>query len=154
MSALAELSPLVGKWQGTNHLWLAPDEPVRLSESTAEIRAIAQDQFSELLYTWSESGLPQEGRMILGRFPDSPHVRAIWLDTWHMMNQFMDCEGGVNENGEVWVRGSYPAPPGPDWGWQITFAGRGADAFRLQMHNITPEGEMFLAVEVAYTRQP
>ncbi len=28
MAAPVEISNLIGKWQGTNHLWLQPGEPV------------------------------------------------------------------------------------------------------------------------------
>lgn len=154
MTAIAELSQLIGKWQGTNQLWLFPGDPVRLSHSLAEIRAISHDQFTELRYTWAEDGQPQEGQIILGQPSDSTQVKAVWLDTWHMAHQFMVCEGEIDENGAIWVKGSYAAPPGPDWGWKIALVPEGQDAFRFLMYNITPEGEEFLAVEVAYTRQP
>ena len=153
MTALAELTAITGRWQGANHLWLTPQEPVHKSESTAEISAIAHEQFIEIFYTWADEGKPQEGRIILGRSSTSDLVHAVWFDTWHMAHLFMVCEGNVDEKGIVRVNGFYAAPPGPDWGWQITIEPEGKDAFRFIMHNITPDGEKFLAVEVAYSRQ-
>ena len=67
MSALAVLTGLVGNWQGSNHLWLSPEEPVRKSESVAKIRTTAQEQFSEIQYSWAYKDHPQEGRLILGQ---------------------------------------------------------------------------------------
>jgi hypothetical protein len=162
MTALDDLTALIGTWRGTKRLWLAPGEPVRESESGAEIATVAQGQFSELRYTWAYEGEPQEGRLIVGRGPADGAVQAVWFDTWHMRDQFMVCEGespAAGSRGEdaaegaVTVRGSYAAPPGPDWGWEIAIEPRGPDGFRLRMTNITPEGERFLAVEIGYARQ-
>jgi hypothetical protein len=152
MSALNELSELIGKWQGTNHLWLSPDHPVRKSDSGAEIRTIAQGQFTEIQYAWAFDGERQEGRIILGQPSKDSDVKAVWFDTWHMMNQFMLCDGNVYEKGVVSLKGTYAAPTGPDWGWQITIEPQGKDSFQLFMHNITPGGEKFLAVEIRYSR--
>ena len=153
MPALGEVIPLNGKWQGTNKLWLSPGEPVRESESLAEISTIAQGQFSEMRYTWAEGGKAQEGRIIIGHAPAGQAVNAVWFDTWHMMDQFMVCAGSVEAEGLVRVKGAYAAPPGPDWGWQIAVEPKWKDQFHLMMYNITPEGESFLAVETVYTRQ-
>ena len=65
----------------------------------------------------------------------------------------MVCEGKVDEEGIVCVRGTYSAPPGPDWGWQITIEPESEEVFRFLMHNITPEGKKELAVEVMYSQQ-
>jgi hypothetical protein len=153
MSTPSELKNLSGKWQGTSKLWLTPQEPVRLSESLAELSSIAQEQFTEIQYSWAYEGKPQAGRIILGQAAESKVVKAVWFDTWHMMNQFMICEGDVDDTGAVRVKGSYSAPPGPDWGWQITIEPIEQGAFRLLMHNILPDGQKFLAVEVTYSRQ-
>ncbi|MBI5932737.1 MAG: DUF1579 family protein [Chloroflexi bacterium] len=149
MIALSAITSLVGTWRGENQLWLAPGEPVRKSETTAEIEIVAHAQFTEMRYQWADEGHPQEGRIILGQSGDD--VKAVWFDTWHMANQFMLCDGRV-DGGAASVRGAYAAPPGPDWGWRVAFEPRGADAFRFTMYNITPDGQEFLAVEVLYSR--
>jgi hypothetical protein len=154
MSALAVLTNLVGKWQGTNQLWLSPEEPVRESESSAVIRTLAQGQFSEMQYSWADEGHPQEGRLILGQITGKKTIEAVWFDTWHMREEFMVCEGEIDEDGVVVsVQGTYAAPSGPDWGWEITIEPGDKNAFRFLMYNISPEGEKMLAVEVKYRRQ-
>lgn len=149
MAALTGLAKFCGRWQGTNRLWLQPGEPVHESASSAEIRVIAQEQFIEMVYTWSEAGKLQEGRLFLVQTPGSREVKAVWLDTWHLSHQFMTFAGEVDDAGAVTVKGTYPAPEGPDWGWQITLVS-GDGSWRLQMDNITPAGEAFLAVETIY----
>ena len=153
MAVPAQIAALIGTWRGTNHLWLSPGEPVRKSESRAEITTVAQEQFADIRYTWADKGKPQEGRLIIGQETEHEIVRAVWLDSWHMMDKFMICEGSIMAEGTVSVKGSYAAPPGPDWGWQIDIEPQENDSFRFAMHNISPEGEKMLAVEVIYSRQ-
>lgn len=153
MSALNEIINLNGRWQGTKHLWLSPDAPVRKSQSTAQIRNTAQEQFTEILYTWADEGQPQEGRLILGQESQQQVVNAVWFDTWHMREQFMICEGRVDDQGGVNIQGTYAAPPGPDWGWQIIIKPKDQDQLGLRMFNITPAGEKMLAVEINYSRK-
>ena len=99
MTALAVLTGLIGKWGGTNHLWLSPEDPVRESESTAKMSTIAQGQFSEIWYSWAYEDKPQEGRLILGQVTGSQVVNAVWFDTWHMREGFMICEGSLEDDG-------------------------------------------------------
>jgi hypothetical protein len=70
-----------------------------------------------------------------------------------MIGQFMVCNGTIETNGTVSIKGYYAAPPGPDWGWQVTIEPKGKDSFRFLMHNISPEDKNMLAVEVEYSRK-
>jgi hypothetical protein len=153
MTALDELTVLTGSWRGTKRLWLAPAEPVRESESAAEIATVARGQFSELRYTWAYEGEPQEGRLIVGRGTGDGAVRAVWFDTWHMRDQFMVCEGEIADEGVVSVEGSYAVPGGHDWGWAIAIEPGGPDAFCLRMYNMKPAGHRFLAVDIDCARE-
>jgi hypothetical protein len=56
-----------GSWQGRNYLWMEPGTPVFESDSTAQVRTVAQGQFTEISYTWAYEGDPQEGRLFIGR---------------------------------------------------------------------------------------
>ena len=50
------------------------------------------------------------------------------------------------------MRGSYAAPPGPDWGWRIAIRPGDGSALAIVMHNVTPGGEEAVAVEATYKR--
>ena len=145
------LKRLIGTWRGDNRLWLRPEQPFRASESTVEINLTAQGRFALIRYTWSYEGQPQDGMLLVGQEPAHRRVQGVWVDSWHMGDQFMLCEGSAEPNG-VWVKGSYPAPPDPDWGWQITIESHTDSAFRMVMHNISPEGSEMLAVETICSR--
>jgi hypothetical protein len=50
------------------------------------------------------------------------------------------------------VRGSYAAPPGPDWGWRITLAATATSEIEISMFNIDPNGKEELAVRATYKK--
>ena len=62
-----------------------------------------------------------------------------------MGRKFLACMG-PGSDGPIAVRGSYAAPPGPDWGWRIGIA-PGGDALRITHADIDAEGTEDRAVE-------
>ena len=154
MIAIEVFQGLLGGWRATNRLWLSPDDPVRESESLAVLRLLGREQFAEIEYSWAFDGKPQEGRIMVGQDPGSHAVKAVWFDSWHMRNDFMTCQGGVDPTGVAVLKGAYAAPPGPDWGWETLIEPALQDAFRLSMYNIPPGGGKELAVEANYSRVP
>ena len=63
------------------------------------------------------------------------------------------CQGTPEMDGSISVRGTYAAPPGPDWGWRIVLGPHDGAALHLQMYNISPDGTEEVAVHAEYTRQ-
>ncbi len=80
-------------------------------------------------------------------------VKAIWIDSWHMHDRYMPCQGVVRPDGVVSVKGSYAASPGPDWGWWIDIEASMEERLRVTMYNVPPEGKADLAVKAQYARQ-
>lgn len=152
MSVPTSLVALVGHWAGTKHVWLSPDDPARESDTTMSVALVAQGQFATLHYTWADEGTPQDGLLVLGHELASNAVQAGWIDSWHMPDKMMICQGTTAEQGVITVRGSYAAPPGPDWGWQIDIVPGSNDTFQLVMYNILPDGDSHRAVEATYRR--
>jgi hypothetical protein len=166
---------LIGHWVGTNDLWLSPEEPCRKSPTEAVVALAAQGKFVTIQYTWADDGAPQDGLLMLGYERQLKTVRAVWIDSWHMGDKFMLCQGtdgataslpcgaegrsmgfqpmNCHERG-ILVKGSYSAPPGPDWGWQIGIEPEHDGKFRIVMHNVSPDGKAALAVEATYVRKP
>ena len=79
-------------------------------------------------------------------------VTAQWIDTWHMGDKVLSCQGAVARDGAISVRVSYAAPPGPDWGWRTDITANAGQSLRIVMYNITPDGKEDLAVEAEYTK--
>jgi hypothetical protein len=64
----------------------------------------------------------------------------------------MSFETEVGDDVQIIMRGSYPAPEGPDWGWRIEIEPKAPDAFELCLFNIAPDGQEALAVLADYER--
>lgn len=144
---------LIGEWTGDNLLrlsWLTPsDFP---SRSRLTVASTVKGKFLNLSYTWSHDNAPQEGQMTLGYDEAQSAATAAWCDSWHMSSKIMYFQGVINDAGEIDVKGSYAAPPGPDWGWRIVIASSDGEDLKLTMYNITPDGVEDLAVSAEYKR--
>ncbi len=143
---------LLGVWSGENLLrtpWLTPPEQV--SPSRLSVGPAAAGKFLVFSYTWSHDNVPQEGLLLLGNDEKQNVATAAWVDSWHMSSKVMACAGTVSDEGVIDLRGSYEAPPGPDWGWRIVVSSS-ESGLEMAMYNVTPEGEEELAVRARYTR--
>ncbi len=152
MTIPAAFAILAGQWTGANRLWLDPEGPARDSTTTLRVAPAGRGHFLTFTYAWAEGGKPQDGLLVIGLTPDDNVVHGTWLDSFHMGDQFMALTGSVEAGGRVALAGSYAAPPGPDWGWQITLAPVADGGLQILMHNVQPGEAPQLAVEAAYTR--
>lgn len=152
MEKKLQLTDLVGEWSGLNRLWVFPGDPVRESNTNASVVLAARGALVSITYNWNYEGKPQEGILLVRTDPDPEDAVVVWFDSWHTGNQFMLFQRGEEQEGLLSVRGSYSAPPGPDWGWRIVLDSGNRDTFHILMYNITPDGEEALAVEARYTR--
>ena len=152
MNRLDRLAGCLGRWQGSNRLHDPHTGKPEDSASTAVLTPLLGGRFIRLDYDWSYQGAPQEGSLLIGCQCESGQATAHWIDSWHMSDAVMACEGAVEPDGTIAVRGSYAAPPGPDWGWRIAIRPADGSELHVIMHNVTPDGQEALAVEAAYAR--
>ncbi len=152
MNALDALAECSGQWTGLNRLSDPSQNVSDESQSTATLTPLLGGTFIRMDYTWGYQGTPQEGSLLIGYDSGAAEVTAHWIDTWHMGERVMSLSGTPEDDGSIAVRGSYPAPPGPDWGWRIVLQPERGSALHLLMYNITPDGAEALAVETDYTR--
>jgi hypothetical protein len=149
MTVTIQFQDLLGQWSGTKRLWLSPDADEIRSASAAQVSFVAQGQFIVLSYTWEIEGESQDGMIVFPSAASETGAKSVWLDSWHTRNDLMVCDG-AKEDGTIVLRGSYPAPPGPDWGWRIEIKADQASPLVIHMFNITPEGQEMLAVLIQY----
>jgi hypothetical protein len=141
---------LLGRWTGSNQLFFEGESYA--SESALSVAAAMQGQFILTTYDWALEGEPQDGLIIFASRTNTSPVRSLWMDSWHMRNDVMQCAGTRDEKGMLSLRGSYPAPEGPDWGWRIEIDPKGPDELEVRMFNLTPSGAEQLAVHGQYRR--
>ncbi len=152
MIGLDRLAACTGRWQGSSRLHDPHTGKPEDTASTAVVSALLGGRFIRLDYTWSYQGAGQEGSLLIGHQSDRGKATVHWIDSWHMSDAVLACEGTLDADGSISVQGSYAAPPGPDWGWRIGIRTGDGPALRVVMHNITPDGQEALAVEAAYAR--
>jgi len=151
MSGIETLAACAGEWGGTNRLHDPHTGAPEDSTSTLTVASMLGGRFVRLEYTWTWQGEPQEGAFLVGYAPKTGRASAYWVDSWHNGHAGMTCAGTADLDGTFDVRGTYPAPAGPDWGWR-TVLRPGSDWLTVLMYNVTPDGAEEIAVEATYTR--
>lgn len=151
MSALAPFIRAAGRWHATYKLRDPANSLSCDSESRATVTPMLAGRFVRLDYTWAYKEAPHDGSLLVGCESATGVVTLAWIDAFHNSDRMMICTGTVDADGTLNVRGSYAAPPGPDWGWR-TRLGAAGDRLSMVMFNITPDGQEELAVEAEYLR--
>ncbi|HSH37719.1 MAG TPA: DUF1579 family protein [Chthoniobacterales bacterium] len=142
---------VIGRWQGTKLLYFSPPpDPAVSSASTLSVAPAAGGSFLQFNYKWTYEGAEQSGVLLLG-CDDVNAATAAWIDSFHMSSKIMFCTG-TGADGAAELLGSYAAPPGPNWGWSIAIRSVAEDELQIVMHNISPEGQQDLAVQIDYRR--
>ena len=143
---------LCGEWHGTKQLYLEPPpQPAATSPSSITITEVAGGNFLQGSYDWSDDGEAQHGMLLFSFSDETGAASAAWVDSFHMSAKVFFCTGTAVTDG-MEALGAYEAPPGPDWGWRIAIHSRSATELQIVMHNISPEGQQDLAVQIDYTK--
>lgn len=148
---MESLRALAGSYEGTKTLYdpNADGVPVT-STATLAVESLAKGRFVGLRYVWSYPAgeEPQDGFLLVGENDDG--VFATWIDSWHNGRNAMRLTGDAAAEQRV-LRGTFPAPPGPDWGWTIALQPT-ENALRISMEVVTPDGAAAPAVDAEFAR--
>lgn len=153
MDPFHKLSACVGNWRGTNTLQDPHTNVAVTSPTTATVAPTAGRV--RLDYTWAYQDKPQQGFLLFGADDATGVLTVKWTDTWHTNNRPMVFTGPKPPGTALSVRGTYAAPPGPDWGWRIDVTSD-VEHLHIVMWNIWPQeqgGKEELAVEAVYARE-
>jgi Protein of unknown function (DUF1579) len=151
MSVTENFQKLVGMWDGSNRLTMAPTDPVRDSDSTACVGLEANKKFLKINYEWSFDGKPHEGLMIFG-FGKESKMTSVWIDSFHQSGDFMNCVGTI-EGDKISVKAHYTQPEYSDWAWRTNVEFISEDSFTFTMFNVEPDGTEHVAVESKFDRR-
>jgi hypothetical protein len=108
-----------GGWKGSKTVWPGPDADVITSDVWLDARLAARGKFIVFAYDWTVTGEAQQGELGFSLASDGVTVQGWWIDSWHNDNAVMQLAGSATANNVVKLSGTFPAPDGPDWGWDI-----------------------------------
>ncbi|WP_104175834.1 DUF1579 family protein [Arthrobacter sp. Y81] len=80
-------------------------------------------------------------------------AKAVWVDSFHSGPEWLTLDGNIDDDGVIRLTGWYPAPSGPDWGWQIHVHPGDGNGGRITMHNMVPGHDPYQVVDATYRRQ-
>ena len=177
MTIIESLAPFTGTWQGHNLLRIMPTDEYQESVSAATV-SVTAGSFVTIEYTWAHEDKPQSGLLLLGSGPasggdgstaapdfeedgtDAPETapaaqgaKAVWVDSFHSGPEWLTLDGKIDDDGVIRLTGWYPAPQGPDWGWQIHIHPGDGNGGRITMHNMVPGHDPYQVVDATYRRQ-
>lgn len=141
-----------GRYRGTNTLYDPHDggRPTT-SDATLEVGPYASSLFQGFRYRWRYPvDGEQDGLLLVGK--NDAGAFGYWIDGWHNGPDVMHLrQDAPAVTGRLVLRGSYPAPPGPDWGWTIAIEAHDGVLW-LSMRNVSPDGDEEPAVEARFER--
>ena len=150
MESPAPLAGMEGRWKGTNWLQVSPDQDAITSLSRADVKIAAKGRFVVISYEWAIEQEQHDG-MLVCPCQQGDMSPSAWLDSWHTPDGIMACQSHI-DGSQILLQGSYPAPSGPDWGWKILVETPTRKSLKIQMTNVSPSGEEYLAVVLGYER--
>jgi hypothetical protein len=172
MTIIESLATFTGSWQGHNRMRIMPTDEYQESVSAATVTVTA-GAFVTIEYTWSHEDEQQNGLLLLGSGPEAGArpgggadpgegetgaapgrgAAAVWVDSFHSGPEWLTLAGDIGDDGLIRMTGWYPAPAGPDWGWQIHIYPGDGSGGRITMHNVVPGHDPYQVVEAEYRRQ-
>ena len=118
MALTAAFTELAGGWKGTKTVWPGPDADVITSDVWLDARLAARGKFLVLSYDWTALEA-QQGELGFSLSDDLMNAQGWWLDGGHSDNAVMNLSGKATYEAILLLSGTFPAPDGPDWGWDI-----------------------------------
>lgn len=141
---------LIGKWEGETKTIFDPSALPESGHCKTEFKLILDNLFLQETYEGSIGNKSHTGRRILGFDSRLNTITCYWMDTFHTGATAMTCSGAI-EASKISVLGHYYG--GSDqWGWRTDFEVNG-DELTIQQYNISPSGQVDLAVESKLRRR-
>jgi len=150
----AQLSKLVGNWEGIAKTWFEPDKTADESPAQGSMRLILGGQYIMHEYKGSFGGKPLEGVAIIGYHLDLRKFQCAWVDSFHTGSAIIFSEGN-KDDASINVLGSY-AYVTPEleqyWGWRTEIELINENEIRMTAYNVSPDGDEARATEIIYKK--
>jgi hypothetical protein len=149
-SETPNFTALIGKWEGETKTIFDPSAGHEAGHTKTEFKFILDNLFLEETYEGSIGSKTHNGRRILGFDSRLNAITCCWMDTFHTGATAMARSGPIDPS-KISVLGHYYG--GSDkWGWRTDFVLKD-DELTIQQFNISPSGQVDLAVESKLRRR-
>ena len=146
---------MLGSWQTSTKMWMAPGMEPMVSEGTAEFRLILDGRYIEQKYHCPSLGGPQgfEGLGLEGYDRTKKKYVSIWMDS--MSTGIYISEGTVDPTGKIFTYfGRMDDPMTGQRDKVVKSIARIIDDDKVvfDMYDTLPDGTEFKNMEITYTR--
>ncbi len=152
--AHARLSELLGKYETTMRMWMAPGAPPMESKGEAEFVWFAEGKWLQENWTISMMGQPSKGLSILGY--DNFKERFVWTKVDSLQTCITSAFGHFDKSGDnliLWGTIDEPMTPEQDKQVKYVYRGFGQDKFVLEVHDMMIGETNTKVLEFEYTRR-
>lgn len=148
-----KLKSLVGKWQTTSRMWMAPDQKPVETKGSAEKHFILGDRFVQEEYKGVAMGKPFSGQGLTGYDNAKQKYTSTWADT--MTTATFTTEGAADASGKdlVLTGSAYCPIEKRNKNFRQVLHIDSDKKHSLEMFEVGTDGKEFKTMEVVYTRK-
>lgn len=148
------LAELLGTYDVTMRMWMAPGAPAMESKGVDEITWWAEGKWLQSSWSIEMMGQPTKGLAILGY--DNFKERYVWTKVDSMQTTIYNAFGHFDQSGDnliLWGTIDEPMTPEQDKQVKYVYRGFGQDNFVLEVHDMMIGESNTKVLEFAYVRR-
>jgi len=148
------LQELLGSYDVTMRMWMAPGQPAIESKGSDEITWFAQGKWLQSNWSMDMMGQATKGLSILGY--DNFKERYVWTKVDSMQTTIQNASGHFDQSGDnliLWGTIDEPMTPEQDKQVKYVYRGFGQDKFALEVHDMMIGETNTKVLEFEYVRR-
>ena len=148
------LRELVGSYELTMRMWMAPGQPPMESKGSSEVTWFAEGKWLQENWSMEMMGMPTRGLSVLGY--DNFKERYVWSKVDSLQTCITGAFGHFDASGDnliLWGTIDEPMTPEQDKQVRYIFRGFGQDKFTLEVHDMMIGESDTKVLEFEYARK-
>lgn len=148
------LAELVGKYDTTMRMWMAPGQPPMEAQGSSEFAWFAEGKWLQESWSMPMMGMPSKGLTVLGY--DNFKERYVWTKVDSLQTCITSAFGHFDKSGDdliLWGTIDEPMTPEQDKQVKYVYRGYGKDKFVLEVHDMMIGESNTKVLEIEYRRK-
>jgi hypothetical protein len=149
-----KLNNMVGSWETSTSMWMAPGQPSEVTKGTAEMKWVLDGRFVLQEYHGEMMGRPMSGMGLTGYDNLNKKYVGVWMDN---MGTAMSTMSGNFDRSEkvLTLYGTMDEPTTGEYGKYVKYVTRvlDKDKFVFEIHDLSLAEPNTKVVEVTYVRK-